>query len=153
MNIPDGECFTAPVRDSVNGVIQFNAPLFPDRYLMIVPGSHLRPTTAAERDVLAHAAAGDMPGQLAVELEPGDVVFYYPNLLHRGFNPNGAFRWTMHHAFVSAAAPVCRHERGQEAWIGQTSYLESLPPRVRSAMQRYLDAVPEGPSPNLATGD
>ncbi|MGC9326005.1 MAG: aminopeptidase, partial [Candidatus Hinthialibacter sp.] len=25
MNIPDGECFTAPVRDSVNGVIRFNA--------------------------------------------------------------------------------------------------------------------------------
>ena len=24
-NIPDGECFTAPVRDSVNGVIQYNA--------------------------------------------------------------------------------------------------------------------------------
>ncbi|MCK6484030.1 MAG: aminopeptidase [Phycisphaerae bacterium] len=26
LNIPDGEVFTAPVRDSVNGVIQFNAP-------------------------------------------------------------------------------------------------------------------------------
>ena len=25
-NIPDGECFTAPVRDSVNGVLQYNAP-------------------------------------------------------------------------------------------------------------------------------
>ncbi len=25
VNIPDGECFTAPVRDSVNGVVQFNA--------------------------------------------------------------------------------------------------------------------------------
>lgn len=25
-NIPDGECFTAPVKDSVNGVLQFNAP-------------------------------------------------------------------------------------------------------------------------------
>ena len=25
-NIPDGECFTAPVRDSVNGVIHFNTP-------------------------------------------------------------------------------------------------------------------------------
>ena len=25
-NIPDGECFTAPVRDSVNGTIQFNTP-------------------------------------------------------------------------------------------------------------------------------
>ena len=26
MNIPDGECFTAPVRDSVNGVLQYNTP-------------------------------------------------------------------------------------------------------------------------------
>lgn len=26
LNIPDGECFTAPVKDSVNGVIHFNAP-------------------------------------------------------------------------------------------------------------------------------
>lgn len=26
LNIPDGECFTAPVRDSVNGTIQFNTP-------------------------------------------------------------------------------------------------------------------------------
>lgn len=26
MNVPDGECFTAPVRESVNGVVQFNAP-------------------------------------------------------------------------------------------------------------------------------
>lgn len=25
-NIPDGECFTAPVRESVNGIIHFNAP-------------------------------------------------------------------------------------------------------------------------------
>ncbi len=25
-NIPDGECFTAPVKDSVNGTIRFNAP-------------------------------------------------------------------------------------------------------------------------------
>jgi aminopeptidase len=25
-NIPDGECFTAPVRDSVEGVVSFNAP-------------------------------------------------------------------------------------------------------------------------------
>jgi aminopeptidase len=25
-NIPDGECFTAPVKDSINGVIRYNAP-------------------------------------------------------------------------------------------------------------------------------
>jgi aminopeptidase len=26
MNVPDGECFTAPVRTSVNGTVRFNAP-------------------------------------------------------------------------------------------------------------------------------
>ena len=26
MNIPDGECFTAPVRESMNGTVQFNTP-------------------------------------------------------------------------------------------------------------------------------
>jgi hypothetical protein len=131
-------------------VMQINAPLFPDRYLTIVPGSHRRPTTAEEREVLTQNAAGDMPGQLVVETEPGDVAFYYPNLLHRGYNPEGRLRWTMHHAFLSAAAPVYQHERGQETWISQPGYLDSLPPTLRAAMQRYLDAVPEGPSPNLA---
>jgi hypothetical protein len=129
---------------------QINAPLFPDRYLTIVPGSHLRRTTAAEREVLARDATGQMPGQLMVETKPGDVAFYYSNLLHRGFNPTGAMRWTMHHAFVNAAAPVAAHERGQERWIGQPGYLDSLPPALRVFMQRYLDAVPAGESPNIA---
>lgn len=30
MNIPDGECFTAPVRDSVNGHIEYNTPTVRD---------------------------------------------------------------------------------------------------------------------------
>jgi hypothetical protein len=131
-------------------VMQINAPLFPDHYLTIVPGSHRRPTTAEEREVLANNAAGDMPGQLVVETEPGDVAFYYPNLLHRGYNPEGWLRWTMHHAFLAAAAPVYQHERGQESWIRQPGYLDPLPPTLRAAMQRYLDALPDGPSPNLA---
>ena len=129
---------------------QINAPLFPDRYLTIVPGSHLRRTTAAEREVLARNSTGDMPGQITVETEPGDIAFYYSNLLHRGFNPTGAMRWTMHHAFVRADAPVAVHERGQEQWIRTPGYLDSLPPALRLHMQRYLDALPEGESPNIA---
>lgn len=33
LNIPDGEVFTAPVKDSVNGVIQYNTPSLHDSYL------------------------------------------------------------------------------------------------------------------------
>jgi ectoine hydroxylase-related dioxygenase (phytanoyl-CoA dioxygenase family) len=129
---------------------QINGSLFPDRYLQIVPGSHLRPTTPAEREVLANNPTGDMPGQMTVETEPGDVAFYYSNLLHRGYNPEGILRWTMHHAFIIATQPVATHERGQENWIGQPGYLDSLPPTLRLHMQRYLDAIPEGEPPSLA---
>jgi len=38
LNIPDGEVFSAPVRDSVNGVIQFNAPTI----YQGVPHDHIR---------------------------------------------------------------------------------------------------------------
>ena len=131
---------------------QINAPLFPDRYLTIVPGSHRRRTTATEREVLANNPTGEMPGQLTVETEPGDIAFYYSNLLHRGYNPQGATRWTMHHAFVRADAPVAVHERGQEDWIAQPGYREALPPALRTQMQRYLDAIPAGESPNIAVG-
>jgi nicotinamide N-methyltransferase len=129
---------------------QINAPLFPDRYLQIVPGSHLRPTTAAEREVLARDPTADMPGQLIVELEPGDVVFYYDNLLHRGCNPEGRRRWTMHHGFIRADHPVASFEWGQQEWIAQPGYLDSLPAGLRVYMQRYLDALPDGEPRNIA---
>jgi hypothetical protein len=84
---------------------------------------------------------------MTVEMEPGDVAFYYSNLWHRGYNPEGKLRWTMHHAFVRQGSPVCMHEKGQESWITQPGYLESLPPKLRAFMQSYLDDVPEGEAP------
>lgn len=146
----EGEHELAILQRNERVFTQTNAPLFPDRYLQIVPGSHRRRATDAERAVLARDATGEMPGQLTVEAGPGDVAFYYSNLLHRGYNPSGAMRWTMHHAFVAASRPVATHECGQEAWIGAPGYLDSLPPALRPFMQGYLDAVAPGPAPNLA---
>jgi hypothetical protein len=141
---PDEE---AVVRGGYQVYTQINAPLFADRYVTIVPGSHLRASTSEELQVLKNDPTGDMPGQMTVEMEPGDVVFYYSNLWHRGFNPEGNLRWTMHHAFVRAGAPVCVHEKGQESWLRDAAYLDTLPPRTRSFMQGYLDAVSdEAPS-------
>ncbi|EAW14443.1 phytanoyl-CoA dioxygenase family protein [Aspergillus clavatus NRRL 1] len=78
---------------------QYNLALCPDESLIVVPGSHRRVRTAAER------AAGpyerDMPGQLVVKLQPGDAVFYDSNILHRGVyraKPDGGeeTRLTLH---------------------------------------------------------
>ncbi|KAH7020962.1 uncharacterized protein B0I36DRAFT_387769 [Microdochium trichocladiopsis] len=53
-----------------------------DASLVVVPGSHARARTQAERD--ADPFAEHLPGQLVVQLGAGDVVFYDNNILHRG---------------------------------------------------------------------
>lgn len=122
-------------------VVQFNAPLLPgDHFLQIVPNSHLRPSTPTEIEIAAALADHDeMPGVLIVMLEPGDVVYYDPNLWHRGWNPDGQCRWTMHAAFWNADYPVMRHENGQRDQLQNDTHLECLPPITRQYIQRYLD--------------
>ncbi|KAL7817205.1 phytanoyl-CoA dioxygenase [Trichoderma gracile] len=73
---------------------QYNLALWEDESLVVVPGSHARARTEAER------AAGpfekELPGQLVVRLEPGDIVFYNNNILHRGVYDSGRERATLH---------------------------------------------------------
>lgn len=52
---------------------QWNLALYPDASLVIVPGSHRRARTDAER--AADPYAPELPGQLVVRLAPGDIVF------------------------------------------------------------------------------
>lgn len=124
---------------------QFNAPLKPgDRFLQIIPGSHARTSTAEEMDAYTRDPNGDIPGQLTVELEPGDIAIYNANLWHRGLNPDGALRWSLHAAFWRARLPVMKHEYGQREALRTPGHLERMPPRTRALVQRYLDAYPDG---------
>ncbi|KAJ6113577.1 hypothetical protein N7523_006894 [Penicillium sp. IBT 18751x] len=61
---------------------QYNLALCPDASLIVVPGSHRRARTDAERHADPYEA--NMPNQLVVQLQPGDAVFYDSNILHRG---------------------------------------------------------------------
>lgn len=123
-------------------LIQLNAPIHgADRYLQVVPGSHLRASTPQE---IAVAAAGaeappDMPDALIVEMAPGDILYYNANLWHRGWNPGGDQRWTMHAAFWRAEYPVMAHEHGQREALSAPGHLQRLPARARDLVQRYLD--------------
>ncbi|MSR83586.1 MAG: hypothetical protein EXS58_11800 [Candidatus Latescibacteria bacterium] len=129
--------------------VQFNAPLLPgDHFLNIVPASHLRASTPAE---IAAAAAGDqaqMPEALVVEVEPGDIVYYNANLWHRGWNPEGGMRWSLHCAYWRAEYPVMKHEHGQREAFLTPGHLERFPGQARQFLQRYLDRYPEGPAPS-----
>ena len=130
--------------------VQFNAPLLEDdHYLNIVPRSHLR---ASSKEEMAASAAGieaDMPEAMVVELNAGDIAYYNANLWHRGWNPEGAMRWTVHSAFWLADREVMSHEYGQKEDILTPGHLERMPPRTREYMQRYVDAYPEGAPKSL----
>jgi hypothetical protein len=124
---------------------QYNVPLLPgDRFLNIVPTSHLRASTPAEIQAAGAGEQADMPDAMIVELEPGDVVYYNANLWHRGWNPEGRDRWTMHSAFWSTAYPVMKHEYGQREALLQPGHLEQMPPITALYIQRYLAQYPEG---------
>ncbi len=125
--------------------VQFNAPLLPgDRFLNIVPATHLSASTPAQIQAAAAREQARMPGGLEVEVEPGDIVYYNANLWHRGWNPAGELRWTLHCAFWKATYPVMKHEHGQRQALLTPGHLDRMPPVTRSYIQRYLDRYPEG---------
>ncbi|KAH9885497.1 hypothetical protein F4778DRAFT_504360 [Xylariomycetidae sp. FL2044] len=63
---------------------QYNIALHDaDTSLVVIPGSHARARTEAERDP-KNAFADTLPGMRTVRLDAGDAVFYDNNIVHRG---------------------------------------------------------------------
>jgi Phytanoyl-CoA dioxygenase (PhyH) len=123
---------------------QFNAPLKPhDRFLQIIPASHNRRATLAEIDAYQKDPQGDITGQMTVEMEPGDIAFYNANLWHRGWNPDGQMRWTMHSAYWRPDFPVMAHDAGQRETLQTPGHLDRFPKRVYATLMRYLQAYPQ----------
>lgn len=73
---------------------QWNLALYDDESLVVVPGSHARARTHAERS--ADPFEDHMPGQAVVKMQAGDIVFYNNNILHRGVYSCRAERMTLH---------------------------------------------------------
>ncbi|KAI1631446.1 phytanoyl-CoA dioxygenase family protein [Biscogniauxia mediterranea] len=103
---------------------QWNLALYPDASLVVVPGSHARARTAAER--AAGPDADHLPGELAVELGAGDAVFYDNNILHRGTYEAGRERMTLHGSVGRAGAGPLRArnvlQHGVGAWVGRCDF-------------------------------
>ena len=83
---PDGEVPLETLLSRLRSHVQLNGALYNDETLYIVPGSHRRELTDAERLVIQQTPKAAMPNQLAVKLEAGDIVFYNSSLLHKGHN-------------------------------------------------------------------
>lgn len=122
-NIPDGEVFTAPVRDSVNGVIQYNTPspyrgtVFNNVNLEIKNGKIIRANADNDEDKLNEILDTDEGaryfGEFAIGVNPmikhpmGDILFdekidgsfhFTPGAAYEGEADNGnrsAVHWDL----------------------------------------------------------
>ena len=57
----------------------------------------------------------EMEGGLTVELEPGDIVYYNSQFWHRGWNPDGLDRWTLHCSWHDARTPIWAPKNSRRA--------------------------------------
>lgn len=80
-NIPDGECFSCPVKDSVNGVIQFNTS-------SLYQGTEFRNVRyVVKNGKIVEAEAGDKTEQLNRILDTDEGARYFGEW-SLGFNPH-----------------------------------------------------------------
>jgi ectoine hydroxylase-related dioxygenase (phytanoyl-CoA dioxygenase family) len=124
----------------------FQAPLLAnDRFLQVVPGSHLRPATETEVAVArSNTPDIEVPGLETIELQPGDIVYRNTNLIHQGWNPKGMPRWTLVSGFWAADLPLQEIERQDFELVNTPGFIKSLPSHCRVAVQRYLQACEQG---------
>lgn len=121
---------------------QWNLALYDDESLVVVPGSHARARTEAER--AADPYADDMPGQMRVKLHAGDVVFYNNNILHRGVYEAGRERMTLHGSagHVNGSTLRARNvlQHGLRDWVDQVD-LSSLGERERRTAEHMREML------------
>ncbi|CAK3943129.1 Hypothetical predicted protein [Lecanosticta acicola] len=127
---------------------QWNLALYEDSSLVVVPGSHKRARTDMERN--ADPYEDDMPGQMAVKMCPGDVVFYNNNILHRGVYDSKTERMTLHGTMGLTGSDPARArnilQHGIGKWAADCNFGD-LPSDMRQqaeAMQKRLMAMGTG---------
>jgi hypothetical protein len=96
---------------------QWNLALFDDSSLILVPGSHTRARTDAERN--AEPYEPHVPGQITVSLKAGEVAFYNNNILHRGVYDCAKERMTLHGSIGTKQAGMQRARNVLQHGVGE----------------------------------
>ncbi|KAJ4005255.1 hypothetical protein NW752_011216 [Fusarium irregulare] len=122
---------------------QYNFALWEDDSLIVVPGSHKRARTLTERN--ADPFEKSLPDQLIVKLEPGDIVFYNNNILHRGAYKSNKERMTLHGSVGHVQGSTLRArnvlQHGVGGWVDRCAFerlLENDRRRAEDMRQRLI---------------
>ena len=149
--------------DNAPGYIQWNIPLYDDRVLWVVPGSHKRPNTPEEREQFRVSAKEPMPGAIRVELAAGDAVCYSNSILHWGSDYSTTHRRTIHLGYRSFGGPIYPHVHHFYWDLGFTQHLsdasrkqferwDALHRQERDLIESILRAVLRGDTEAFRSG-
>ncbi|OXG84211.1 phytanoyl-CoA dioxygenase family protein [Cryptococcus neoformans var. grubii Br795] len=127
--------------------IQWNAALYDDECLSVVPKSHLRVSTPDEKKALL--GEGEMPGGIKVKLKAGETVFYNNHIIHIGSYDPTTKRRTLHGCYgcppsgdTSRARNILQHDL---SYTLDPKFRNSVPGKLKgmvdklNGMQRLLE--------------
>ena len=140
---------------------QWNAPLYDDNVLWIVPRGHRRVNTDEENHSLRQDKKKPVPTGVPVELKAGDAVVYTHYLLHTGSDYTTKLRRTLHgghermtepatHEFTEVLAPwareifECATRKGEELLNITESTLRAVITGDASAYRVGLESLEPG---------
>jgi hypothetical protein len=142
-------------RDWQTGVaLQLQIPLAPSDDLQLVPGSHKRDYSDAERRIIfendgKNSGADDMPGAVRLSLAPGDAVLFNNLCIHRGRYHKDKPRRTLMFSFLKSRHARTRlAKRGldqysDQPWFLLPEYLHGVKPETAKFFQTYIDFYAE----------
>jgi hypothetical protein len=121
--------------------VQFNAALHDDDCFLVIPGSHRRALTAAEWHAVRHDKRAELPGQVRVTLQPGDILYMDAHTLHRGRSAVTGDRLTLHYSAQASWVPLKPWAGPAEfAWLTAEEFLAALEPVARGYYERLRTA-------------
>lgn len=129
---------------------QFNLSLCKDDCLIVVPKTHLRARTEAERAATTGSdRQGFIEGEIVVPLGPGDCVFYNNNILHRATYNSKVERITLHGSYGHPVNGKVRAENilqfGLGSWIQDFHPTDPQLLQMRSHLVKLIDENKDKP--------
>lgn len=131
--------------------VQINLPLYEDKSLWVVPGSHNRPNTVEEHQAFGcskHYAPvdADMPGAVQLTIKAGQAALYNNNLIHRGACEKFEVpRRSIHMGYHSAKFPPTWHFYLLNEEMFTDEYRDQMSPVVRNMLDEYFECRKQYP--------
>ncbi|KAH8827193.1 hypothetical protein DL96DRAFT_1605848 [Flagelloscypha sp. PMI_526] len=125
--------------------VQWNTALYEDSCLFIVPGTHSRPRTEAQRKLSADSTPPkdplDMPGAIQLTLKVGETVFYNNNILHCATYSPDSKRATLHACIGDTRGGSTRSRNILQhglRWMRDPVFKDTLTDRGKKMLEHLL---------------